>query len=151
MSVEMNMPTMKRPGGVTVVGFLIILAAIFNIFMGVWLFFAAFGENPEWTDAFGNTQTVSTFYLWFNGALMIFLGLIYFWLSKLTFLGRRITSINCEQLKRMTYSLVEERKSKRVNTLLAEMRSRLTTKSIKVTMEEIGYAIPVELDTWSDT
>jgi hypothetical protein len=151
MSVEMNMPTMKRPGGVTVVGFLIILAAIFNIFMGVWLFFAAFGENPEWTDAFGNTQTVSTFYLWFNGLLMIFLGLIYFWLSKLTFLGRRITSINCEQLKRMTYSLVEERKSKRVNTLLAEMRSRLTTKSIKVTMEEIGYAIPVELDTWSDT
>lgn len=87
MSVEMNMPTMKRPGGVTVVGFLIILAAVFNIFMGVWLIFASFGSNPEWTDAFGNTQTVSTFYLWFNGALMIFLGLIYFWLSKLTFLG----------------------------------------------------------------
>ena len=67
------------------------------------------------------------------------------------FLTMYITSINCEQLKRMTYSLVEKRKSKRVNTLLAEMRSRLTTKSIKVTMEEIGYAIPVELDTWSDT
>lgn len=87
MSAEMNMPTMKRPAGVTVVGFLVILAAVFNIFMGVMLFVAAFGENPTWTDAFGNAQTVSTFYLWFNGLLTIFLGLIYFWLAKLTFLG----------------------------------------------------------------
>ena len=54
MSVEMNMPTMKRPGGVTVVGFLIILAAVFNIFMGVWLFFAAFGDNPEMLAENGN-------------------------------------------------------------------------------------------------
>jgi heme/copper-type cytochrome/quinol oxidase subunit 4 len=30
---------------------------------------------------------VSTFYLWFNGALMIILGLIYFWLMRLTFAG----------------------------------------------------------------
>ena len=87
MSVEMNMPTMKRPVGVTVVGFLIILAAVFNIYLGVWMFISAFGENPEWVETLGNTQTVSNLYLWFNGALMIFLGLIYFWLSKLTFLG----------------------------------------------------------------
>lgn len=67
------------------------------------------------------------------------------------FLTMYITSINCEKLKRMTYTLVEERRSKKVNTLFAEMRSRLSAKSIKQTIEEIGYAITVELDSWEDT
>jgi len=67
------------------------------------------------------------------------------------FLANYITSINCEQLKRMTYTLVKDRRSKKVNTLFAELRSRLTAKSIKDKMEEIGYAIPVALDSWPCT
>lgn len=79
---------MKRPIGVTIVGILIILAAIFNIVVGAMIIFAAFGDNPTFTDHLTGQQiTVSTFYLWFNGGLMIILGLIYFWLSKLTFAG----------------------------------------------------------------
>ena len=50
--------------------------------------FSAFGENPTFTDHLtGQSVTVSTFFLWFNGGLMIVLGLIYFWLSRLTFAG----------------------------------------------------------------
>ena len=79
---------MKRPIGVTIVGILIILAAIFNIVVGLTLIVSAFGENPTFTDHItGQSITVSTFFLWFNGGLMIFLGLIYFWLSRLTFAG----------------------------------------------------------------
>ncbi len=47
------------------------------------------------------------------------------------FLTLFVTSINCERLKRMTYTLVEERRSKKVNTLFAELRSRLSAKSLK--------------------
>lgn len=80
--------TMKRPVGVTIVAILIILAALFNIIVGFMLFFSAFGENPTYINHItGESQTVSTFYLWFNGGLMVILGLIYLWLSRLTFAG----------------------------------------------------------------
>ena len=79
---------MKRPVGVTIVGILIILAAVFNIVVGAMIIFAAFGDNPTFIDHMtGQSVTVSTFYLWFNGALMILLGIIYVWLSRLTFAG----------------------------------------------------------------
>ncbi len=79
---------MKRPGYVTLVAVLIVLAAAFNIVVGFMLIFSAFGANPSFTDAVtGETHTVSGFYLWFNGGLMIILGLIYFWLARLTMAG----------------------------------------------------------------
>lgn len=79
---------MKRPIGVTIVAILIVLAAIFNIVLGAMLIFSAFGENPTFINHItGEEQTVSGFYLWFNGGLMILLGLIYFWLSKMTMIG----------------------------------------------------------------
>jgi hypothetical protein len=78
----------KRPVGVTIVAILIILAAIGNIVVGTLLIFSAFGENPTFINHItGEEQTVSGFYLWFNGGLMILLGLIYFWLSKMTMIG----------------------------------------------------------------
>jgi hypothetical protein len=78
----------KRPVGVTIVAILIVLAAIFNIVIGTLLIFSAFGENPTFINHItGEEQTVSGFYLWFNGGLMILLGLIYFWLSKMTMIG----------------------------------------------------------------
>jgi hypothetical protein len=78
----------KRPVGVTIVAILIVLAAIGNIVVGTLLIFSAFGENPTFINHItGEEQTVSGFYLWFNGGLMILLGLIYFWLSKMTMIG----------------------------------------------------------------
>ena len=78
----------KRPVGVTIVAILIVLAAIFNIVIGVLLIFSAFGENPTFINHItGEEMQVSGFYLWFNGGLMILLGLIYFWLSKMPMIG----------------------------------------------------------------
>ena len=85
---------MKRPVGVTIVGILIILAAVFNIVVGFMLIFSAFGENPTFTDHItGQSITVSTFFLWFNGGLLILLGLIYFWLSKLAWVGSNTAQV----------------------------------------------------------
>ncbi len=77
----------KRPGGVTIVGILIALAGILNLTFGILIVLSAFGENPTYVNSFGQEVTVSTFYLWFNGFMMILLGLIYFWLTRLTFAG----------------------------------------------------------------
>ena len=88
MSVEMNAPTMKRPAGVSVVAVLIVIAALFNITVGLVLIFSSFGENPSVTNFMtGQATTVSTLYLWVNGLLMVFLAFIYFWLARLTLVG----------------------------------------------------------------
>ncbi len=77
----------RRPFGVTVVGILIALAGILNLTFGILIVVSAFGDNPTYVNSFGQEVTVSTFYLWFNGTLMMLLGLIYFWLTRLTFAG----------------------------------------------------------------
>jgi hypothetical protein len=77
----------RRPAGVTIVGVLVALAGILNLTFGFIVIFSAFGDNPTYINNFGQEVTVSTFYLWFNGALMVLLGLIYFWLTRLTFAG----------------------------------------------------------------
>ena len=76
--------TGTRPIGVTVVAALIFLAAIFNIIFGFWMMFAPFSI----TDLGGNELTnMPTFYLVMNGILSVILGLMYFWLTKLTLIG----------------------------------------------------------------
>lgn len=77
----------KRPAGVTLVGILIAIAGILNLVFGIMIMLSAFGDNPSYVNSFGQTVDVSSFYLWFNGSLMILLGLIYFWLTRLTFAG----------------------------------------------------------------
>ena len=77
----------KRPAGVTIVGILIAIAGILNLVFGIMIMLSAFGDNPTYVNSFGQTVDVSSFYLWFNGSLMILLGLIYFWLTRLTFAG----------------------------------------------------------------
>ena len=78
---------MNRPASVAIVAFLVILAAITNIALGVFLFFSSFGDNPVVTDAAGQTHTVGTFYLIINAILSIIMGLIYFWLARITLVG----------------------------------------------------------------
>lgn len=77
----------KRPVGVTLVGILIAIAGILNLTFGILIVFSSFGDNPTYVNNFGQEITVSTFFLWFNGGLMILLGFIYFWLTRLTFAG----------------------------------------------------------------
>lgn len=77
----------KRPAGVTLVGILIAIAGILNLVFGIMIMLSAFGDNPTYVNSFGQEVAVSSFYLWFNGSLMILLGLIYFWLTRLTFAG----------------------------------------------------------------
>ncbi|CAB4873388.1 MAG: hypothetical protein F2793_04065 [Actinobacteria bacterium] len=73
-----------RPFGVLVVAVLIFLAAIFNIVFGFWMMFAPYSI----TDIGGNEMTnIPTFYLVMNGILSVILGLMYFWLTKLTLIG----------------------------------------------------------------
>lgn len=83
----MSDTAIQRPFGVTIVGILVALAGILNLTFGILIMLSAFGDNPTYVNNFGQEVTVSTFYLWFNGALMILLGLIYFWLTRLTFAG----------------------------------------------------------------
>jgi hypothetical protein len=78
---------MKRPIGVTIVIVLIVLSAVFDIIIGTWLIIAAFGTAPELTDHLGNAIEVSGFYLFMNGALSVILGLMYFWLTRMTLVG----------------------------------------------------------------
>ena len=80
--------TLSRPIGVTIISILLVVSAIANIIMGFMFIFSAFGENPTYINNItGESVTVSGFFLWFNGGMLILLGLIYFWLSKLAWVG----------------------------------------------------------------
>ena len=84
----MSTPTSpSRPIGVMIVAVLLVIAAVFNLWMGFLAIFSSFGENPAWEDIYGASHTVGTFQLWMFGLLSIFLGLIYFWLMKMTMIG----------------------------------------------------------------
>jgi hypothetical protein len=78
---------MNRPIGVSLVIVLIVLSAVFDLIIGTWLMIAAFGSAPTLTDHLGNSIQVSGFYLFINGALSVILGLMYFWLTKMTLIG----------------------------------------------------------------
>jgi hypothetical protein len=78
---------MNRPIGVSIVVVLIVLSAVFDLIVGTWLMIAAFGTAPSLTDHLGNAIEVSGFYLFINGALSVILGLMYFWLTKMTLIG----------------------------------------------------------------
>lgn len=85
---------LKRPFGVSLVAILIVVAAIFNLILGFVLIFSAFGDNPTFINhVTGEEQKVSGFFLWFNGGLMILLGLIYIWLAKLAWIGSQTAHV----------------------------------------------------------
>ncbi|MFA7323448.1 MAG: hypothetical protein WC005_03735 [Candidatus Nanopelagicales bacterium] len=76
-----------RPIGVLVVTVLLIIAGVWNLWIGFLSIFSSFGENPTFEDFYGIAHTIPTFQLWMFGLLSIFLGLIYFWLTKMTMIG----------------------------------------------------------------
>jgi len=86
--------TLSRPIGVTIISILLVVSAIANIIMGFMFIFSAFGENPTYINNItGEAVTVSGFFLWFNGGMLILLGLIYFWLSKLAWVGSNTAQV----------------------------------------------------------
>jgi hypothetical protein len=95
MSVNRN-ATPVRPTGVTVVGVLIFIAAIYNFILGVWSIFAPLGDNPKipgiQTDT-GQPVAYPGWWLIINGLLAIVLGLIYLWLGRMTFAGSRTAQV----------------------------------------------------------
>lgn len=93
MSDVLQEPTMKRPGGVTLVWLLVLLAAIVNVIGGIWLLFASFGDNPSLTDVTGATHEVPTYLLVISGIMTLILGLLYFWLAGLVNKGSRTAQV----------------------------------------------------------
>lgn len=89
MSGVLQEPTMKKPGGVTLVWILILLAALANVIFGGLLMFSALGDNPTLTDVTGQTHEVPGYLLVISGLLTLILGLLYFWLAGLVNKGSR--------------------------------------------------------------
>ena len=79
--------TMRRPIGVLIVAFLTVVAAFWNLTIGFIAIIATFGDNPTMNDVYGVSHTIPTFSLLMYGAMSIFLGLIYFWLTRMTLIG----------------------------------------------------------------
>lgn len=79
--------TVHRPVGVVIVAFLTLIAACWNLTIGFIAIISSFGDNPTMDDVYGISHTIPTFSLIMFGSMSIFLGLIYFWLTKMTFVG----------------------------------------------------------------
>jgi hypothetical protein len=90
--------TTSRPFGVTLVMVVIAIAAIFNLIIGTLLVFSVFGDNPTFTDPFGDTREVGGGWLIFNGAITFILGLMYLWLIKMTAIGSATAQVIIQML-----------------------------------------------------
>ncbi|MDQ5973866.1 MAG: hypothetical protein QG661_1075 [Actinomycetota bacterium] len=78
---------MTRPFGVVLVAVLVFISGLFDLILGAVLMLAPFIDEPAITDHLGNQQTISGFFLFVNGLLSFVLGLMYFWLTKMTLIG----------------------------------------------------------------
>ena len=90
--------TMRRPFGVTLVMFVIALAAILNLVLGTLLIFSIFGENPTVVDPLGNSHVIGGGWLLFNGIITFILGLLYLWLIRLTAAGSATAQVIIQML-----------------------------------------------------
>ncbi len=90
--------TMRRPFGVTLVMIVIAIAAILNLVLGTLLVFSVFGDNPTFTDPFGETREIGGGWLVFNGIITFILGLLYLWLIKMTAIGSATAQVIIQML-----------------------------------------------------
>ena len=84
----MSDTAIKRPVGVTIVGILTAILGVINIVFGVWMLMYWLGIK---LGTLFEGQTV--FWLLFNGFLAVVMGLIYFWLTQLTFAGGQTAQV----------------------------------------------------------
>lgn len=94
----MSNGTMRRPFGVTLVMLVIAIAAVLNLVLGTMLVFSIFGENPTFTDPFGETREIGGGWLVFNGIITFILGLMYLWLIRLTAVGSATAQVIIQML-----------------------------------------------------
>ena len=77
-----------RPFAVIVIAVLLVLAAIYNLAVGIWMLMASFGvATASFTDHLGHAQQTSSFAFFVSGALFVIMGFIYMWLLRLTMAG----------------------------------------------------------------
>ena len=84
----MSDTAIRRPAGVTIVGILTAILGVINIVFGVWMLMYWLGIK---LGTLFEGQTV--FWLLFNGFLAVVMGLIYFWLTQLTFAGSQTAQV----------------------------------------------------------
>lgn len=86
--------TLTGPIVVTIIAISLDVSAIANIIMGFMFIFSSFGDIPTYINNItGESATVSGFFLLFNGGMLIILGLIYLWLSKLAWVGSNTAQV----------------------------------------------------------
>ena len=78
---------MTRPFGVVLIAVLVFISGLFDLIIGSLLMLAPFITEPTITDHLGNDQSISGFFLFVNGMLSFVLGLMYFWLMRMTLIG----------------------------------------------------------------
>ena len=84
----MSDTAIKRPAGVTIVGILTAILRVIQVVFGVWMLMYGLGIK---LGTLFEGQTV--FWLLFNGFLAVVMGLIYFWLTLLTFAGSQTAQV----------------------------------------------------------
>ncbi|MCH9678519.1 MAG: hypothetical protein K0U35_03155 [Actinomycetia bacterium] len=88
----MSDTAIKRPAGVTIVGILTAILGVINIVFGVWMLMYWLGIKLG-TLFDGQLVNQSALWLMFNGFLAVVMGLIYFWLTQLTFAGSQTAQV----------------------------------------------------------
>lgn len=79
---------MQRPFGVVFIAILLIIGAVYNIIIGFTLMFLPATLTDSLTDVTGAAvQNVPTFWLVISGIMSVILGVLYFWLSRITLAG----------------------------------------------------------------
>lgn len=75
---------MQRPFGVVFIAVLLIIGAVYNIIIGFTLMFMPLSL----TDISGKAvENIPTFWLIISGIMSVILGVLYFWLSRITLAG----------------------------------------------------------------
>ena len=80
---------MRRPAGVTMVAVLVVLSAVFDLVVGIWMILAPFGPTLAVTDPVGNPQSVPGFVMIVGGSVSVLLAGMYLWLAREVMVGSR--------------------------------------------------------------
>lgn len=79
---------MQRPASVLFIAILVAISGFFDLIFGIWMVLAPWVDQPTLTDHLGKELVgPPTFWFVINGLLSIVLGLMYFWLTKMTLVG----------------------------------------------------------------
>jgi hypothetical protein len=78
---------MQRPASVLFIAILVAISGFFDLIFGIWMLLAPWVDQPTITDLTGGEWGAPNYFFVINGGLSIILGLMYFWLTKMTLVG----------------------------------------------------------------